>query len=251
MKIHPLYKKCYSPYTEWAIPEDYFLKLPDTYSFDLQKMRDHVNNVISEVGLNTLQLNDGTSIYSKGYKGMGFTHRKDAPDPHHDAFKVFNEKGELESSATCRRRMSYTMKAKDIHKFEKNFTEKTQYYSGVLDESLKNFKSSITKVRITELAPGESVHPHFDYPYYENIRVHAVLETNDDVEWWVEDQKFNIPSDGNFYWFDTGRFHHIINNGKTPRRVLSVHLSVYKDMDNNVRFNSSKSIIELIKQGEV
>lgn len=251
MNINPLYKKCYFPYTEWKIPEEFFLQLPSHYSFDLTEMRSFINKTVSEVGLATLKLKEENSIYSLGYTGMGFTYRKGAPDPHHDAFRVFNEKGEFDSSSTSRRTMRSTLRAKDIHHFEKNFTERTEYLSGPLEEVLKKFHSPITKVRIIELAPGHSVHEHFDFPYYENVRAHAVLETNDNVEWWVEDKCFKIPSDGNFYWFDTGRFHKIINNGNSPRRILTVHLSVYKDLENNLRFSSDNSLIDLIKNSKI
>lgn len=246
-----LYQKSYYPYTDWKIPEEYFLKLPDHYSFNLDILRKYVDDVIGKVGLTNLMLNDQETVFNLGYKGMGFTHRKEAQDPHHDAFRLFNEKGEYDASSTSKRPMSSLLKARDAHKFERNFTERSSYVQGPLADVLDKFQSLITKVRIVELGPGQELHEHFDYPYYENVRVHAVLESNADVTWWVEDKQFKIPCDGNFYWFDAGRAHKVINPGSTIRRVLSVHLSIYKDRDDKLIYGPEQSLIELIKNAKI
>ncbi len=251
MDIRRLYSKAYYPHTEWKLPREFFLKLPATYSFDLEALRDYVDKVIDKVGLTNLKMNDNETIFNVGYKGMGFTHRKNALSPSHDAFRLFNEKGEFDTSSSSKRTMYSLLKDRDKHQFEKNFTEKTEYFTGPIEKALLPFKSLITKVRVVELGPGQKLHEHFDYPFYENVRVHAVLETNENVEWWVEDQMFKIPADGNFYWFDTGRAHQVINSGSSIRRVLSVHLSVYKDKENNLVYGPETDLVDLILESKI
>ncbi len=248
MDIKRLYNKCYFPYTQWKLPEDYFLKLPDHYSFDLIELKKFIEASVQQVGLQNLRMDDKETIFNIGYKGMGFTHRKVAPDPHHDAFRLFNEQGQYDTSASSKQTMKALLSASPIHRFEKNFTERSELIHGPLEKVLNQFKSLITKVRVVELGAGQELHEHFDFPYYENVRVHAAIETNDQVEWWVEDKKFQMPSDGNFYWFDTGRAHKVINKGATIRRILSVHLSVYKDKDDKLLYGPETSLPDLISK---
>lgn len=251
MEIRRLYQKSYYPHTEWKLPREKFLRLPEHYSFDYEQLRRYINQVVDQVGLTNLVMDDNETIFNMGYKGMGFTHRKNAPDPHHDAFRLFNEKGQFDTSSSSKRTMHALLKAKDAHHFERNFTEKSKFVAGPLEEVLNKFHSLITKVRVVELGPGQELHEHFDYPFYENVRVHASIETNDQVEWWVEDMKFSIPADGHFYWFDAGRAHKVINNGPTARRVLSIHLSVYKDALDNQLYGPETDLIDLITNAKI
>ena len=248
MKIHNLYQKSYWPYTKWKISESYFQKLPEHYSFNYQELKDYLGLVTNEVGLIGLNTPQHPDAYTSGYRGLGFTYRECSNDPHHDAFKIFNEKEEYFGSATSKRTMKSLLDNQAVHRFERDFVEKTKFYSGPLERVLSKFKSQITKVRLIELKAGESVHEHFDYPYYENVRIHASILTNENVFWWVEDKKFSIPADGNFYWFDTGRFHKIENNGDTPRLILSVHLSVYKNIHGDQIYDENVKIEDLINQ---
>lgn len=251
MSIDPLIKKCYSPYCEWPYLQENFMKLPERYSFNLEEMNNYLFSVIDKVGLEPLHLKDGVSKYSDGYFGMGFTYRSGSKDPHHDAFKLFNEQGLFDGSAADKRTMKSTLMAHNVHHFERNFTEQTEHVQGPLKELLSRFKSLVTKVRIIELKPGESVHRHFDYPYYENVRLHAALKTNDQVEWWVDEQLYTLPADGNLYWFDTGKFHKIINKGSTSRIILSIHLSVYKDAQGNLVYRPEDNLIDLINNEKI
>jgi hypothetical protein len=134
---------------------------------------------------------------------------------------------------------------------EKDFNVKTEIFTGYIAEILSKFKSPLTKTRLLCLKPKGLIAPHVDFPYYEQIRVHACIESNDDTWWEVEGERFKIPSDGNFYWFDTGKYHAVWNDGKTDRTVLSVNLSVYKDKDNNVLQDSSLSLAQLISSGSI
>ncbi|MFZ3229642.1 MAG: aspartyl/asparaginyl beta-hydroxylase domain-containing protein [Pseudobdellovibrio sp.] len=245
-KLSPLYKKSYSPYTEWDPTTVQFCRLPDFYSFEIEKLRSQILEVGGKVGYFPLNKIDAT--FDKRYNGFGFTSRNSAPDPDHDAFRLYNENGEFDSSSCLNKTMNQLLSEEPIHKFERNFTEKTKHYGGYLDKVLSRFKSPMTKVRVMKLDPGGIVPKHFDYPYYENIRVHAAIETNTNVEWKVEDQTFSIPADGNFYWFDTGRFHQVSNFGNSPRIVLSVHLSIYKNFDGSIRLDSKSDLQSAIQQ---
>jgi hypothetical protein len=81
--------------------------------------------------------------------------------------------------------------------------------------------------------------------------VHACIESNPDVVWEVEGEQFSIPCDGNFYWFDTGRYHAVKNNGLSPRVAFSINLSVYFDLQGRPTRKSSEDLVSLIQAGEI
>ena len=110
---------------------------------------------------------------------------------------------------------------------------------------IDKFHSKKTKCRILNLKPRGVISPHVDFPYYQQIRVHAALYTNDDTWFEVEGVKFKIPADGHFYWFDVGRNHAVANNGKTDRITLSVNLSVYEN------YNENHNLIDLIQDCKI
>lgn len=97
--------------------------------------------------------------------------------------------------------------------------------------------------------PGGIIPPHIDFPYYKCIRVHAAITTNPDVVWEVEGDTFSIPADGNFYWFDTGRYHAVKNNGRSPRLVLSINILLYQDRNGVAKFKESDRLEMLIEKG--
>ena len=92
---------------------------------------------------------------------------------------------------------------------------------------------------------------HVDFPYYQTIRVHSCLYTNPDVVWKVEDEQFQIPADGNFYWFDTGKYHSVVNNGNETRIVLSINLLVYFNREKKQIYDHNQDLFDLMDKGQI
>lgn len=134
---------------------------------------------------------------------------------------------------------------------EKGFDKETDACSPYFKELLSRFSSPTTKVRFLEMLPNGFIPPHVDFPYYNGIRVHASLYSNPDVIWEVEGEQFTIPCDGNFYWFDTGRYHAVRNASKESRIVFSVNLSPYFNRDGSQRHEPGVDLIKLIQSGGI
>lgn len=229
------YAKWYTPHTKWPLPTPLIAKLPDYYSFDIDRMREQVLSIKERFGFEAFPIKKDSTKKRRTYRGIGLTARAEANDPLYDALHLFGSDGELDISESFNKQAN-ALEAEDrtvVPLYEKHFSEPTEIFTGYIAEVLGRFKSPLTKTRLLELAPKGIITPHVDFPYYEQIRVHAVIATNDDVWWEVEGERFRIPADGNFYWFDTGRYHAVWNDGKTDRIVLSVNLSLYQDRDGN------------------
>lgn len=248
MKIHRMYRSAYAPATKWPFLAESVLRLPSAYDFDLERLKAQIDAIRAQVGSYVLEKPEGREEY-RGYRGFGLTHREGSRNPDRDAFRLYDENGNYESSTNAFGDHKAILARESVHRFERNFTEKSPWLSGYIESVLGKFRSTITKVRVLTLEPGGEIVRHFDFPYYENVRVHAVLETNDQVVWKVEDREFHLPADGSFHWFDTGRYHSVVNRGETPRTVLCVHLSVYKDRDGRELYGPERGLVDLIGEG--
>lgn len=246
-------KKDYAPYTAWpSIPENHF-RLPEFYSFELDRMRAELKAIREQYGLKPFPVKKDRPKVRKTYRGIGITHTPGAKDPIYDALHLYSKEGEIDIAETFHkmRQQLEPSSRKASALYEKNFSEKNVLYKGYLKEVMERFRSPVTKARFLELMPGGVITGHVDFPYYEQIRVHAVLESNENVWWEVNGERFQIPADGNFYWFDTGKYHAVWNDGETPRVVLSVNLSVYFDRDGKALHTPNDSLLELIRKAKV
>ncbi len=248
-RVHRLYRKAYSPYTEWKFLDVAFMKLPRFYDFDFPRLLAQVLEIEKQIGGFSVDLPTGEKI--PGYQGFGLTFRQNAIDPAKDAFQFVNADGQYESSSNGFGAYDSILARESIHQFERGFTERSPYLSGYLAEVVGRFRSPITKIRVANLMPGHIVQEHFDFPYYENVRVHACLEGNEDVTWTIEGHEYSIPRDGSFYFFDAGRLHSVQNKGKTLRKVLSIHLSPYVAHDGSRLFGPETDLIEMIRNSRL
>jgi len=223
------YSKWYSPNTKWPLPKNKIVKLSNFYSFDLKKMQEQVNEIKTKYGFEPFPIKKNSTKKRRTYKGIGLTSRPEANNPLYDALHLYGKDGELDITDTFKKYNSEIKETTAL--YEKQFSEPTEINKGYLAEVLSKFKSLKTKTRLLDLCPKGVITPHVDFPYYEQIRVLAVLETNNNAFWEVEGQKFQVPADGNFYWFDKGRYHAVWNDGNTDRIVLSVNLSLYQTRD--------------------
>lgn len=242
------YNDWYYPNTEFKIPKENFVKLPEYYSFDLDRVRTQIKQIESDHGYKPFPIKKDGSKVRRTYQGIGLTSRPNAKDPLYDALRLFGNDGELDITEVFLNQGN--KKANKVYATlaEKNFTEPTSVNTGYLAEILSKFKSPLTKTRLLNLKPKGIIAPHVDFPYYQQIRVHACIFSNDDTWWEVEGERFKIPCDGNFYWFDTGKYHAVWNDGSTDRIDLSVNLSVYQNLEGKFVIDKSLSITDLIKQ---
>lgn len=97
-----------------------------------------------------------------------------------------------------------------------------------MKEILAMFPNS-HRARFSLLSPNSEVKPHIDYDTLYGIRVHIVLETNDQCfngGWDKEgnEVKEHFPADGSVWFVNPGVKHYAINGGDTPRNHLIISL---------------------------
>lgn len=244
----------YSPQTSWKKINENVIQLPDVYSFDLEKARYEYKKVTEKFSLNPFEyVKNGVSLSRRSYRGLGLTHQPGAEDKLYDALALYTNDKKLNIYDTFKLSSEkIDGKNRDFPILnETGFSEKTDACSPFFSEIIDKFKSTYTKVRFLSLSPGGLIPPHIDFPYYQGIRVHASIFTNPDVVWEIDGQQFQIPADGHFYWFDTGKYHAVKNYGKEDRVVLSVNLMVYFDRKGIAQFTPNDDLIHLIKTAQV
>jgi hypothetical protein len=244
------YDNWYKPGTEWEKLSINWCKLPDYYSFDLEKLRTELENVRSKYDFQPFVISK-SGKKRMTYQAISLTSRENSEDPEYDGLRLFgfddNEKEvELDIQSIFLKYYNNPSGADNAPTLnEKIFTKQTDACTGYFQEVINKFHSPKTKCRLLNLKPRGVITPHVDFPYYRQIRVHAAIYTNEDTYYEVEGVKFKIPSDGNFYWFDVGRNHAVANNGTNDRITLSVNLSVYDNYD------SSHNLMDLIKNCKI
>jgi hypothetical protein len=215
--LEKLTQHLYYPDTQWPILSSSFVRLSENYKIDLPYVLSHLQELKKAHRFQPIILN--TKKKRRTYAGIGLTAAAESKDPLYEASSYFNKDGEFISTAKSETIIETTQASNNNQVIINNVAPH------IASELFSMFKLPILKIRIMELAPWGVLAPHFDCPYYEEIRLHCVLESNDQVFWEVDGQSFQIPTDGHFYWFDTGKFHSVYNLGKTTRSVLSVHLN--------------------------
>ena len=128
----------------------------------------------------------------------------------------------------------------------KKIVSPTEIFGGYIKEVLSKFKSPSTKTRLLNLKRKGVLEPR-RLSYYEQIRVHACIFESPDAWWEVYGERFKIP-DGNFYWFDTGKYHAVWNDGADDRVVLSVNLSVYQDRNGKPTYTAENKFEDLVEK---
>ncbi len=248
------YNHFYSPATEWPKLRHNFYRLNSKYDFDLETARREYERIVREFPLQPFEFKSPTGVTRKrtSYQGLGLT-SKISTKSTYDSLSLFSEKGPLDIYQTFKKVSDKkTPEDREIEPlYENDFSIQTDACSVFYQGILQKFNSPYSKVRFLELKPGGQIPMHFDFPYYQAIRIHACLFTNDEVWWKVENEEFQIPADGRFYWFDTGKYHSVINKGRTNRIVISINLLVYRDRQNNPVFGSNQDLFELMEQGRL
>ena len=229
-----LVEKLYQPFTAWPKLESSVISLPDKYQIDISYLIKALEDVRLKYSLQPIIIDPITKKKRLTYRGIGLTSRKASKDPIYEGAQYYNSSGELVSSA------KYDDESTDSSKtvsFENEFSE----INNVAPDLVLKIKSlfdkwTVTKVRLMELHPGGRIPPHHDHPYYDQIRIHYLIETNPDVYWNVEGVNFKMEANGKPFWFDTGRIHSVYNKGSTPRTVLSIHLKAPADKEATLNF---------------
>lgn len=243
------YNSWYKPNTEWKKLSVNWCKLPDYYSFDLERLRAELANVRKDYDFKPFIISQQGKKRTT-YQAISLTSRENSQDPEYDGLSLFgfdqNKKEiELDIQSVFQNYYNNPDAENPPELNEKIFTKHTNAYTGYFAEIINKFHCPTTKCRLLNLKPRGVISPHVDFPYYKQIRVHAAIYTNEDTYYEVEGIKFKIPADGNFYWFDVGRNHAVANNGKEDRITLSVNLSVYDSYD------SSYQLMDLINQCKI
>ena len=254
-EINPEYVDVlYSPSTPWKKINENVVQLPKEYSFDLEKARYEYKLITDKFNLAPFEYtkNDVT-LARRSYRGLGLTHKPESQNKLYDALSLYTRDKKINIYDTFKMSSEKIEgKNRDFPLLdESGFSEKTDACSPFFSEIIDRFKSTYTKVRFLSLSPGGLIPPHIDFPYYQGIRVHASIFTNPDVVWEIDGKQFQIPADGNFYWFDTGKYHAVKNYGNEDRVVFSVNLMVYFDRSGAQQYAPSNDLIDLINAAKI
>lgn len=226
--------RLYAPHTKWSALEQNFIQLPAYYSFDPEQARIEMEALKDKFGFEQVKVSRDKRKFT--YRGLGLTTRQGSDDPLYDSLNVYSDTEALLDinqiiHSTSERNAPEDRKLYPIR--ERAFSVKTEACTPFFDQILSKFKSVYLKVRLLELKPGGVLTSHIDFPYYEGVRLHSVLTTNEDCWWEVGGERRQLPVDGNFYLMDVGKYHSVWNLGQTSRIVLSINLSPYKDRFGN------------------
>lgn len=93
---------------------------------------------------------------------------------------------------------------------------------------LAAMECNLRSVRLLNLAAGASIKPHRDHELsFEQgeARLHIPLVTNDEVEFYVHDQRV-VMQTGECWYMNANLKHHVVNRGKTDRVHLVIDCKV-------------------------
>lgn len=233
-------------FKEWPRPSLKFCKLDSYYDFDLDRARAELDRIKKEYEFGGFPRDGQEGRTLRSYRGLGFTSREGQEDNLFDANFSYAPDG---SDVPLNTKYKSEHEGEIVPVFERDFCSPTALYTGYFGEIIDKFKSLKTKVRLLELGRGGNLPPHVDFPYYEQIRIHAVITTNDQCKWEVDGEEFVLPADGSFYWIDTGRYHTVSNAGRSPRTNLSINLSPYINREGQITHR--RSIDELLQSRDL
>lgn len=215
------------PLDEWYQGEYHklpysFFKLPKKYDFDLDEMKNQINQLLQKHDTIAIARNANGKKYNR-YKGLGFLARKDAVEPLEDHFTRRDERiGEVYSD--------------DLHLnprlpelYENDFVNPTEIYNDYFKNVFSVFQSRITKASLLDLKSKGYLGSHVDFPYYKTIRLHATVYGGENAWYEIEGERFQIPADGSWYFIDTGKYHSVWNEGPNDRLTINVNLIVNSD----------------------
>jgi len=199
-----------------------FFKLPSTYSFDLDKMRRHVDNLLEQHQTISITKNKDGDKFNR-YRGLGFYSREGSDTPLEDHFIRRDE-------------LTGEVYPDDLHLnnnlpqlIENDFTNPTSILNDYFTEVFGVFKSKVSKASLLDLRPLGWLGSHVDFPYYKTVRLHASISGNKNAWYEVNGERFQLPADGNWYFIDTGKYHSIWNDGRENRVTLNINLCVTGD----------------------
>lgn len=205
-------------YTEYPKLKYNFFKLPEYYSFDLEKIRLEVENVLLNYEPQFVKRNSAGKAYTK-YAGLGFYSRKNSKNPLNDHF-VRRDKmiGEVYPD-----NLHLQKTLPDL--IEDDFTEETDILTPLFRSLFSKFKSNINKASLLLLKSKGFLGSHVDFPYYKTVRLHATIFESPGAWYEIDGEQIQIPADGNWYFIDTGKFHSVWNDGPVDRLTLNINLS--------------------------
>jgi len=102
--------------------------------------------------------------------------------------------------------------------------KETPYFKTILD----TFQCPLTSVRLMRLTPGSEIKEHCDPDLdFEDgfVRIHIPIQTNDDVEFYLNNQRVILP-EGECWYLRLADPHRIHNKGSTDRIHLVIDAKV-------------------------
>lgn len=120
---------------------------------------------------------------------------------------------------------------------ERNYTKPTDLLKGTyIEKCLRQFKSTVTRVRLVKLKAGYLVPAHIDYDPSYAVRVLLPIETNKFCMnfLWRKGvhEPMHLPANGSPWFFNVGFSHGVGNYGPTDRITLMISLDGQEDLQN-------------------
>lgn len=207
----------YAPNTAWPKEHLKVYQLPETYSFDLELVKKEVLEIVKTFGTTVDQNAD--------YSGLSLTAHSDYDNPLEEWHVKRSPDNSINKLGDRRMYLNRTLP----NTIETPYDIETEAMSDVIRQIVAKFKSKITKVSLVQLQPGGAIVPHLDFPYYNCVRLHASIVTNDQMWYDIENGRFQVPADGNFYFFNAGLHHGVINEGNTARINLNINVQLEQE----------------------
>jgi hypothetical protein len=214
------------PLDEWynvhpKLNYNYF-KLPSYYSFDINEMQKQVELLLDNNEALSIDRNADGKKYNR-YRGLGFFSRENAINPLSDHFVRRDANVGLVYSDD----LYLPNQLPEL--YENDFNSPTSIYNDYFKNVFSVFKSQTSKASILELRRKGYLSSHVDFPYYRTIRLHSTIKGGENAWYEVNGDKFQIPADGNWYFFDTGKYHSAWNEGPDDRLTININLKIAGD----------------------
>jgi hypothetical protein len=213
--------------------------------FDIEKIISHcqIKNLLDEKIYNDIQVSSKSNhekfVRLNSFNKMSFFTEKEASFLEGDLYRqlyltdlkpelqnlpVNTEKNNFPGSRF--RRLDPNNKNYDPLVDELNYTHRNELVNGVFEEILDSFKDTVTRVRLSFLAPNFEIKPHVDHDPSYIVRYHIPIITDLDCYMNVHanktDYKCHFPADGRVYFLNTGLKHWASNKSSIWRLHLIV-----------------------------
>lgn len=185
---------------------------------DLDKLQSECDNFASKF-VNVTEANPGLC---DNHKKMASIYKYFEEVPLTYSEKVFAPTDSIKERILRKEEMFWNLPTDDF---------KNSYFKTITDQ----FKSPVTRVRLTKLPPKKDLVYHVDYDPTYAVRVVVPIYTNPKVKnlfKWQDTEETYFLEEGKAYFINTGIEHAVVNESDDPRIALIFSLDGQEDLSN-------------------